>query len=116
MNHKKGYRKLNKPTDQRMALLKNLTRAIFESHKMKTTLTRAKEVSRIIDKIINLSKKGTIHARREIFKFLPDRDLIKKIFSMSGKFKDKNSGYSRITVLGRRRGDSSKIALVELIL
>ncbi|MFA5928531.1 MAG: 50S ribosomal protein L17 [Candidatus Margulisiibacteriota bacterium] len=114
MRHKTGYRKLNKATDQRIALLKSLSRSLFEEKKITTTLTRAKETKKFVDNIITFAKKGTLASRREMLKIMPDKVLVSKIIALAGNMTDRNGGYLRSTIIGRRKGDASLMAVLEL--
>ena len=115
MRHQKGNKKLSRPNDQRLALLRALTKSLFEYRKIKTTDVRAKEMSRFAEKLITLGKVGTVFARRSALKILPDKDVVSTIFDTAVSYKDRNGGYTRITKLGFRRGDSAPISQVELI-
>ena len=115
MRHSKGFRKLNKATDQRLALLSSLTRAVFINKQINTTLIRAKEVSKMINRLITVAKKGTVTSRREVFKVLPDRDLIKSIIGLVEKLPERSGSYLRTTMLGRRKGDATMMARLEII-
>lgn len=116
MRHKKGNKKLNMPTDQRLALLKSLVRSLFLNNSIKTTDTRAKQAKKIAEKLITLGKNGSIHSRRLALSILPDKIIIGKIFSeYSEKFKQRKGGYTRVIKLGYRRGDSALISLLEFV-
>lgn len=116
MRHKKGNKKLNRPTDQRLALLKGLVRSLFLNNSIKTTDTRAKQAKKIAEKLITLGKNGSIHSRRLALSILPDRIIVGKIFSeYAEKFKQRKGGYTRVIKLGYRRGDSALISLLELV-
>lgn len=116
MRHKKGNKKLGKPTDQRLALLKSLVESLFKHEKIKTTDVRAKEASKLAEKLITLGKKGDLAARRNALKIIPRKDIISIVFdSVSKRYTDRNGGYTRITKLGYRRGDASPISLIELV-
>ena len=113
MRHKKGNRKLSKPTDQRIALLRSLTLSLITHEKIKTTDVRAKETQKYVERIITLAKKGDLHARRQALKLLPNQDAVKKLFdSVSEKYNDRNGGYTRLVKLGFRRGDASPVSLL----
>jgi len=117
MRHKKGTSKLGKPTDQRIALLRSLSLALFTFSRIKTTDTRAKEAKKMAEKLITLAKKGDLSARRNALKILPNKEIIKKLFGeIAEKFKNKKTGgYTRITKLGFRQGDGSKLSLLEFV-
>ena len=101
MRHKKGNKKLSKPTDQRIALLRSLSLSLITHDKIKTTDVRAKETQRYIERLITLAKRGDLHARRQALKLLPNKDAIKKLFDVVAKsYTDRNGGYTRLTKLG----------------
>lgn len=116
MRHQKGNKKLGKPTDQRLALLRSLVESLFTYNKIKTTDTRAKEAKKMAEKIITLGKKGDLHSRRQALSILPKKDIIKDVFgSLSGRYEKRDGGYTRITKLPPRRGDAAPISLLELV-
>ena len=114
MNHRKGNKKLNKPTDQRVALLRSLTLALFENQKIKTTDVRAQAAKAYAEKIITLGINGDLSSVRKAMKMLPNRSAIKKIFSLSSKYSETNGGYIRLTKVGFRKGDAAPVSLLEL--
>tara|TARA_Y200000002_G_scaffold350242_1_gene327455 strand:- start:39 stop:389 length:351 start_codon:yes stop_codon:yes gene_type:complete len=114
MRHKKGNKKLSKPTDQRIALLRSLSLSLINHSKIKTTDLRAKEAQKYVEKLITLSKTDSVHSRRQALKLLPNKDAIKVLFNSIGKnYQSKQGGYTKITKLGFRKGDSSPISLLE---
>ncbi|MEK9726528.1 MAG: 50S ribosomal protein L17 [Candidatus Margulisiibacteriota bacterium] len=114
MRHKKGNKKLSKPTDQRIALLRSLSLSLINHEKIKTTDVRAKETQRYIERLITLAKRGDLHARRQALKLLPNKDAVKKLFDViSKKYNDVNGGYTRLIKLGFRRGDASPVSQIE---
>jgi len=116
MRHQKGNKKLNKPTDQRLALLKSLVKSLFENSKIKTTDLRAKEASKLASRLITLAKQNTLHSRRQALKILPNKEVINKLFTdIKDKYQERNGGYTRITKVGLRRGDAAVISLLELV-
>lgn len=116
MRHKLGYNKLSKPTDQRIALLKNLAISLFKHKKITTTEARAKELKRFVDKIIVLIKKEDLASRRKVISLLmEDKELVKSLYANSSEFQKRNSGFSRIVKIGPRRGDAAEMVLVELV-
>jgi len=115
MRHKKGNKKLNRPTDQRIALLRGLVRALFSFNRIKTTDIRAKEAKKMAEKLITLGKAGSVYSRRLALKILPDKEIVREIFSnIAPKYKERDGGYTRITKLGRRRGDAALLSQIEL--
>ncbi len=116
MRHAKGNRKLNRPTDQRIALLRSLALALFTHKKIQTTDVRAKELRSFAEKLITLGKKGDLHSRRTALKYLPNSDAVKELFgTIAPSFVAREGGYIRLTKLGFRRGDAAPVSLVELI-
>lgn len=111
-----GYRKLGKTSDQRKAMLRQLTTDLLENGRIKTTVTRAKEVQPIADKMISLAKKNDLAAYRQTLAYLTKEDTAKKLFDQIGpKYADVNGGYTRIVRIGFRRGDAAEIAYLELV-
>ena len=111
-----GTRKLNLPTDQRMALLRNLVTSFLENGRVETTLTRAKEAQSLAEKMITLGKANTLHSRRQALEFITKEDVVTKLFSeIAPKYADRNGGYTRIMQTGPRRGDAAPMAILELV-
>ena len=111
-----GTRKLNLPTDQRMAMLRNLVTSFLENGRIETTLTRAKETQSLAEKMITLGKKNTLHSRRQALEFITKEDVVTKVFAeIAPKYAERNGGYTRIMQLGPRRGDSAPMAILELV-
>ena len=111
-----GYRKLGRPSDQRRALLRNLTTALLEHGKIETTVTRAKEVKRIADKMVTLGKRGDLHARRQAISYITQEVVVKRLFDeIAPKYTERNCGYTRIYRVGPRRGDGAEMAIIELV-
>jgi large subunit ribosomal protein L17 len=117
MRHLKAGRKLGRNASHRLALMRNLARALFEHERIITTVEKAKEARPFVEKLITLAKKGTLHARRLALQRLPDRESIKKLFSEIGpRFQDRPGGYTRIIKRHERRlGDAGKTAFLELL-
>lgn len=111
-----GTRKLNLPTDQRMALLRGLVTSLLENGKIETTVTRAKEARSLAEKMITLGKANTLHTRRQALAFITKEDVVTKLFEeIAPKYADRNGGYTRIIQTGTRRGDAAPMAIVELV-
>ena len=109
-------RKLGKPTDQRMAMLKAMTTYLLENGQIKTTVTRAKEVAPLAEKMITLGKKGDLAAYRQALSFITREDVANKLFKEIGpKYADRNGGYTRIVRIGPRRGDAAEMAIIQLV-
>ena len=115
MRHRVAGRKFGLPSDQRMALLKSLIRALIKHGEIETTETRAKDVRSIAEKVITTAKADTLHARRLVRRWLNDEDLVKVLFdTVAPKFADRSGGYTRITKIGHRRGDAAPMVKLEL--
>ena len=111
-----GYRKLGRPTDQRRAMLRNLTTSLLEHGRIETTVTRAKEVKRMADKMVTLGKRGDLHARRQALAYITKDDVVKSLFDeIAPKYAERQGGYTRIYCVGPRRGDGAEMAVIELV-
>ena len=111
-----GSRKLGRTTAQRTAMLRAMVTFLLEKGKIETTVTRAKEVSSMAEKMITISKDNTLANKRMVMKFVTKEDVTKKLFDEIGpKYKDRNGGYTRITKIGPRRGDAAEMAIIELV-
>ena len=111
-----GYRKLGKPTDQRKAMLRAMVTYLLENGQIKTTVTRAREVAPMTEKMITLAKKNNLATYRQALAFIPQEDVAKKLFDQIGpKYADRNGGYTRIVRIGPRRGDAAEMAIIELV-
>jgi len=111
-----GTRKLNLPTDQRKALLRNLVTSLLEKDRIETTLTRAKEVRSMAEKMITLGKTNTLHSRRQALEYITKEDVVTRVFEeIAPKYADRNGGYTRILKTGPRRGDAAPMAVIELV-
>lgn len=109
-------RKLGKPTDQRIAMLRAMTTYLLENGQIKTTVTRAKEVAPVAEKMITLAKKNDLAAYRQALGFITKEDVAKKLFQELGpKYAERNGGYTRIVRIGARRGDAAEMAIIQLV-
>ncbi len=116
MRHGHGLRKLNRTTSHRLAMLRNMMNSLIEHEVIKTTLPKAKELRRVIEPMITLSKEATVANRRLAFDRLRDRDSVTKLFNDLGpRFNARPGGYTRILKMGFRVGDNAPMALVELV-
>jgi len=117
MRHqKKGTTSFGRLLGQKKALLNNLVISLLLHERIETTLTRAKETGRLAEKLISYGKKDTVHARRQAYKILKKRDLVKKLFDeIVPKYKDRNGGYTRVIKTGFRIGDAAPTAIVEFV-
>ena len=111
-----GNRKLGKTTDARMAMLRQQTTDLLNYGQLKTTVTRAKEIAPLAEKMITLAKQNDLAAYRQALSFLTQEDVAKKLFDQIGpKYADRNGGYTRVVRAGFRRGDAAEVAIVELV-
>ena len=111
-----GTRKLGKPTDQRMAMLRQQVTDFLDTGRMETTVTRAKEIAPVAEKMITLGKKNTLASRRQALSFMTREDVVTKVFKeLAPKYAERNGGYTRITKTGPRRGDAAEMAVLELV-
>jgi len=109
-------RKLGRPTDHRIAMLRNLVTSLLREGRIETTDTRAKETRRLAEKMITLAKRGDLHARRQVLAFVYDETVVKKLFDeVAPNYKERNGGYTRIMKLGPRRGDAAEMVIIELV-
>ena len=116
MCHRSGLRKLNRTSSHRKAMLSNMTVSVLLHEQVKTTLPKAKEVRRVVDKMITLAKRGDLHARRQAASYLRDDAVVKKLFSVLGeRYKERPGGYTRVLIAGFRYGDAAPMAFLELV-
>ena len=116
MRHRKKLPKLNKPADQRKALLRALTTEIIRHGRIKTTLVRAKAVRKHVDHMIELGKRGDLHARRQALGWVYDKDLVHSLFEAAPeRYGERNGGYTRVLRTMPRQGDNAKMAVIELV-
>ena len=108
-----GTRKLGKPTDQRMAMLRQQVTDFLDNGKMETTLARAKEIKPLAEKMITLGKKSDLAAYRQAMSFITREDVCKKLFKEI--YAERNGGYTRVIRTGVRRGDAAETAIIELV-
>ncbi len=109
-------RKLGKTTDQRMAMLRQQVTDFLDKGRMETTVTRAKEIAPLAEKMITLGKEGGLSNYRDALAFITREDVAKKTFEeLAAKYKDRSGGYTRITRIGQRRGDAAEMAVLELV-
>lgn len=118
MRHRVAHRKLGRTTPHRIALLRNLTTALFERERIRTTLVKAKEVRPFAERLITLARRedDRLHARRLAARDIQDRAVVKKLFdSIGARFASRPGGYTRILRLGPRQGDGAEMAIIELV-
>lgn len=111
-----GTRKLGRPTDQRRAMLRALVTSTLEHGRITTTEMRAKETRSLVEKMITLGKKNTLHTRRQALAFITKEDVVKKLFDeIAPKYADRQGGYTRVVKMAARRGDNAPMAVLELV-
>ena len=116
MNHGAGYRRLNRTHEHRKAMFANMACSLIEHEQIKTTLPKAKEMKRIIDKLITLGKRGDLHARRLAASEMKQDAAVTKLFAVIGpRYKERSGGYSRVLKAGFRFGDMAPMAILELV-
>jgi len=116
MRHKVAGFKLKRPVDSRNALLRNLTTSVILQERVVTTITKAKAVRPLVEKMVTLAKRDTLHSRRQAAAVLMTPASVKKLFETVGpKFGQRNGGYTRITRLGPRQGDGAEQAMIEIV-
>ncbi|MBE6796552.1 MAG: 50S ribosomal protein L17 [Ruminococcaceae bacterium] len=111
-----GTRKLGRASDHRDAMLRNMVTSLLENGKMNTTVTRAKEVRAMAEKMITLAKVDSLHNKRQALAYITKEDVVKKLFDeIAPKYKDVNGGYCRIIKTEARRGDAAEMCILELV-
>ena len=116
MRHRKSGRRLGRTSSHKEAMFRNMVTSVFEHERIVTTTPKAKEVRKVVDKMITLAKRGDLHAKRQALSFIRSRDVVAKLFDeISGQFADRNGGYTRIIQTGQRRGDAAPMAILELV-
>jgi large subunit ribosomal protein L17 len=116
MRHGSGYRKLNRTHEHRKALFANMAGSLIEHEQIKTTLPKAKELKRVIDKLVTLGKRGDLHARRQAASRLKQDMHVAKLFDVLGpRYKDRMGGYVRVLKAGFRYGDMAPMAIIEFV-
>ena len=111
-----GTRKLGRTTAHRTAMLRAMVTFLFEKGKIETTVTRAKEVSSMAEKMITIAKNNDLHSKRLVMAFVTNETVTKKLFDeIAPKYADVKGGYTRITKIGPRRGDAAEMAIIELV-
>ena len=109
-------RKLGRTTDQRKAMLRAMVTYLLENGQIKTTVTRAKEVAPVAEKMITLAKQNNLASYRQALAFITKEDVAKKLFDEIGpKYATRDGGYTRVLKMGPRRGDAAEMAIIELL-
>ena len=110
------HRKLGRTSDQRRAMLRAMVTYLLENGQIKTTVTRAKEVAPVAEKMISLGKANTLASYRQALGYITKEDVAQKVFKeIAPKYADRNGGYTRVTRTGARRGDAAEMAIIELV-
>ncbi|MBC5782915.1 50S ribosomal protein L17 [Ramlibacter sp. USB13] len=116
MRHGHGLRKLNRTSEHRLAMLRNMMNSLIEHEVIKTTVPKAKELRRVIEPMLTLGKEPTLSNKRLAFDRLRNRDNVSKLFNELGpRYQTRPGGYTRILKMGFRVGDNAPMALVELV-
>ena len=111
-----GTRKLGRATDHRKAMLRGMVTYLLENGSVETTLTRAKEVQPLAEKMITLGKKNTLASRRQALAFITKESVVKKLFdTIAPEYAERNGGYTQIFKIGPRRGDAAEMAIIRLV-
>ncbi len=115
MRHAKARRRLSRPSEHREALLANLATAVIRHGRIRTTVAKAKEARRLVDRLVSWGKDGSVHARRQAYRILQDRQMVKQLFAeVAPRFLDCQGGYTRVLRWSWRPGDGAPQALLEL--
>ncbi len=116
MRHAWSGRKLNRTSSHRKAMFANMAAALIKHEQIKTTLPKAKELRRVVDRLITLGKRGDLHARRQALSSVRDRKIAAKLFGeLAERYKDRPGGYTRVIKAGFRYGDMAPMAIIELV-
>ena len=116
MRHRIAHRKLNRTSEHRKALFKNMLNSLIKYEQITTTLPKAKELKPQIDKVITLGKKNNLHSKKNLFSKLQDKSSVDKLIkTLSQRYEKRNGGYSRVIKAGFRYGDDAPMAIIELI-
>ena len=111
-----GSRKLGRTSDHRKAMLRAMVTFLLENGRIETTVTRAKEVRSMAEKMITTAKTNDLHSKRQVLAYVTKESVVKKLFDeIAPKYADVNGGYTRIVKIGPRRGDADEMAVIELV-
>ena len=111
-----GTRKLGRPTDHRKAMLRAMVTFLLEKGQIETTITRAKEVRAVVEKMITTAKTNDLHAKRQVMAFVTKESVTKKLFDeIAPKYADRKGGYTQIVKIGPRLGDAAEMAIIKLV-
>ena len=116
MRHGNSNRKLNRTHEHRKAMFANMVCSLIEHEQIQTTLPKAKELKKIVDKYITLGKKGSLHSRRQAISRLKQNSAVIKLFeTLAPRYKERNGGYTRVLKAGFRYGDAAPLAVIEFV-
>ncbi|MDE6832716.1 MAG: 50S ribosomal protein L17 [Ruminococcus sp.] len=111
-----GTRKLGRTSDHRKAMLRGMVTFLLENGQIETTVTRAKEVRAVAEKMITIGKNNNLHSKRQVMSYVTKESVAKKLFDeIAPKYADKNGGYTQIIKIGPRRGDAAEMAIIKLV-
>ncbi|MBP5362210.1 MAG: 50S ribosomal protein L17 [Ruminococcus sp.] len=111
-----GTRKLGRTSDHRKAMLRGMVTFLLENGQIETTVTRAKEVRAVAEKMITIGKNTDLHSKRQVMSYVTKESVAKKLFDeISPKYADRNGGYTQIVKIGPRRGDAAEMAIIKLV-
>lgn len=116
MRHRMSGRKLGRTSSHRQAMFANMTQSLLRHEQIVTTLPKAKELKRVVDRIITLGKRGGLHQRRQAASFLGDEALVRKLFGpLAERYRNRQGGYTRVLKAGFRYGDNAPLSVIELV-
>jgi large subunit ribosomal protein L17 len=116
MRHRVAGRKFDRNTGHRVSMFRNLVTDLLKYEHIQTTEQKAKEIRGMAERVITLGKDGTVHARRQALRFVSDKDVVDRVFSVyAPRFAERPGGYTRIIKIGRRLGDGADVAIIELL-
>ena len=116
MRHRRKGRQLSRTASHKKAMLSNMATSLFQHERIQTTTAKAKELRPYAERLITLARRGDLHARRLAARSIHDKEALQKLFDTLGpRYADRDGGYMRILKLGRRKGDGSQVALVQLV-
>lgn len=116
MRHNKSGRRLGRKPDHRQHMMRNMVTSFFEYEKITTTDTRAKELRKVIDRMVTLGKRGDLHARRQALQVIRDQKVVAKLFDMiAPRYQQRPGGYTRIIKIDHRQGDNAPMSIIELV-
>lgn len=116
MRHRKKFRRLSRSSPHRRAMLRNMVTSLIEHGRITTTVSRAKELRSVADRMVTLGKRGDLASRRRALSYIRDKDCVHKLFDeIATRFADRQGGYTRVLKLGNRHGDNAPMAIIELV-